>query len=103
MMLIYLTFGMLVFLHDSEMVSISLEDNLTGFFNVHNSSIITGKEAVIRSRYRGKKAPFLYEEWDRIFASTFSVNQIGHLIALGSSSYGHLLGCVSFVRVAFLS
>ena len=31
MMLIFLTFGMLVFLHDSVMVSISLEGNLTWF------------------------------------------------------------------------
>jgi hypothetical protein len=38
MMLIFLTFGMLVFLHDSELVSINLEDNLTWFLTMGNNS-----------------------------------------------------------------
>ena len=37
MMLIFLTFGMLVFLHDSELVSINLEDNPNMVFKMgHN-------------------------------------------------------------------
>ena len=46
MMLIFLTFGMLVFLHDSELVSISLEGNLTWFLKVGDNPMLFGEEGM---------------------------------------------------------
>ena len=97
MMLIFLTFGMLVFLHDSELVSISLEGNLTWFLKVGDNPMLFGEEGMKKPiplyRRNGKE--------DELF--TFSVHQIGRLAVPGSSSCGHLLGCVSFVHEASLS
>jgi hypothetical protein len=56
MMLIFLTFGMLVFLHDSELVSINLEDNLTWFLiKGHNSRLLAE-----RREKSAIKNPILY-------------------------------------------
>jgi hypothetical protein len=99
MMLIFLTFGMLVFLHDSVMVSISLEGNLTWFLKEEDNPIlfVAGEEGLKKPipfyRRNGKKDEFF----------TFSVNQIGRLAVLESSFCGHLLGYASFVREASLS
>jgi hypothetical protein len=51
MMLIFLTFSMLVFLHDSELVSISWEGNLTWFLIEGDHPILFDGE-----RERNKKA-----------------------------------------------